>query len=192
MGCPPQTKWRCQTHRRRRGPRRITGKTLCAAAKEQAQAYFSPTQVGVACPLGLDAAVHTCRAWTKRHASNNHKCLLKLDFENAFNCVDRNQFLHKCRETFPGLAKWAHWCYRAESNLQFGSHTIASATGVQQGDPLGPLLFAVAIHDLAADLSRQLPNGLQLDLDIFYLDDGVLAGDVEAVSAALQLIQSRG
>ena len=97
--------------------RRITGKALRTTAKEDAQAYFASLQVGVACPLGVDAAVHTCRAWTKRHSGNSHKCLLKLDFENASNSVDRDQLLQKCREIFPGLAKWAHWCYRAETNL---------------------------------------------------------------------------
>ena len=42
--------------------RRLTGKCLCATVKEEAKAYFAPLQVGVACPLGVDAAVHGSRA----------------------------------------------------------------------------------------------------------------------------------
>ena len=63
---------------------------------------------------------------------------------------------------------------------------------MQQGDPLGPLLFSLAIHPLAtklASLGRSRP-GRQLDLVVFYLDDGVLCGSVEAVSEALALLHA--
>ena len=46
--------------------RRITGKCLCAAVREEARAFFPPAQLGVACPSGVDAAVHAARAWTTR------------------------------------------------------------------------------------------------------------------------------
>ena len=32
------------------------------------------------------------------------------------------------------------------STLYFGGSVLNSAEGVQQGDPLGPLLFCLAIH----------------------------------------------
>ena len=70
--------------------------------------------------------------------------------------------------------------------MQFGGTALQSAAGVQQGDPLGPLLFASALQPLALEL-RQGP----LDLAVFYLDDGVVAGDVSAVSAALLHVQQR-
>ena len=34
----------------------------------------------------------------------------------------------------------------------FGDYIISSATGVQQRDPLGPVLFSLAIHSLASEL----------------------------------------
>ena len=44
---------------------------------------------------------------------------------------------------------WATWCYQHPSSLYFGGRTvIPSAAGVQQGDPLGPLLLAAAIQPL--------------------------------------------
>ena len=57
-------------------------------------------------------------------------------------------------------------------------------SGVQQGDPLGPLLFSAGVQPLAADL-RSGP----VDLSVFYLDDGVLAGSLAAVSGALTKLQ---
>lgn len=79
------------------------------------------------------------------------------------------------------------WCHQHLSSLRFGAAAIQSAGGVQQGDPLGPLLFATAIHTLTQDL-RAGP----LDLALFYLDDGIGAGDVAAVGAALAHIRTRG
>ena len=46
----------------------------------------------------------------------------------------------------PGLARWAEWCYGRPSKLFFDGAIIKSEVGVQQGDPLGPLLFALALQ----------------------------------------------
>ena len=92
----------------------------------------------------------------------------------------------------PGLSRWVEWCYGASANLSFGKFCLDNQCGVQQGDPLGPLLFSLALHPLAlklADLGRNGNPGLPLDLCAFYLDDGVFAGDIKAVSEALTLLQ---
>ena len=70
------------------------------------------------------------------------------------------------------------------SNLQFDKVILHSSTGVQQGDPLGPLLFAAGVQLLAAGL-RASP----VDFTSFYLDDGVLAGSVDSVATALAQLQ---
>ena len=51
-------------------------------------------------------------------------------------------------------------------------------------------LFAVAIQELVTKL-KSTQDG-RLDLNVFYLDDGVLAVDARAVSAALQFLQANG
>ena len=110
--------------------------------------------------------------------------VVKIDFQNAFKTISREAVLGEAREHFPALARWVTWCYQSPSNLQFGDAILQSSTGVQQGDPLGPLLFSAGVEPLAAGLKQG-----SVDFSIFYLDDGVLAGSLADVSDALTKLQ---
>ena len=117
--------------------------------------------------------------------------MLIFEFKNAFNTVDRAEVLAKLQQFFLGVSRWAQWCYGQHSRLYFGNMDLASATGVQQGDPIGPLLFACSIHPLVLKLEHLFREGIQVDPDgvvLFYLDDGVLCGDVQTVAASLEII----
>ena len=60
---------------------------------------------------------------------------------------------------------------------------------MQQGDPLGPLLFAMVIQQLVNAVREACPN---LSLNCWYLDDGVIAGSAKDVLKALEIIQRLG
>eukprot|EP00435_Cladocopium_sp_Y103_P009537 s556_g2.t1 len=138
--------------------RRLTAKCLMEVVRDDARQQFAPVQLGVATPGGAEAAVHAARHWHDRNKGQSRKVLVKLDFKNAFSV--------------PASCSG----FRRLSVSSFGS----------LGDPLGPLLFACALHPLAIDL-RQGP----LDLAFFYFDDGVIAGDVASVGAALAHISAK-
>ena len=121
--------------------RRLVSKCLSKVSQRHASEHLVPLQVGVGLPLGTEAAVRTLRSWFHRHAEEGDKVVLNIDFENAFNCVDRQTIIQQCRLHFPELSPWVEWCYMEPSLLQFGARTIKSESGVQQGDPLGPLLL---------------------------------------------------
>ncbi|CAE1249357.1 unnamed protein product [Acanthosepion pharaonis] len=57
---------------------------------------------------------------------------------------------------------------------------ISSATGIQQRDPLGPLLFAMAIDGVARSIASPF--------NIWYLDDATLGESIEAVAADLRRV----
>lgn len=97
-------------------------------------------------------------------------CLLKLDFRNAFNSIRRDIILKEVLAKAPSVYPLAFSAYRFPSLLFYGSNTIMSAEGVQQGDPLGPLLFCLGIHDLISSLGSQFK--------VFCLDDGTLGGSL--------------
>ena len=69
------------------------------------------------------------------------------------------------------------------SHLYFGTDTLSSERRVQQGDPLGPLLFSLAIHPLLVKLEEgRSDSGLQLAYS--YLVDLTLVGEQVATAEA--------
>ena len=72
-------------------------------------------------------------------------------------------------------------CYSALSSLYFHATIISSAEGVQQGDPLGPLLFCLVIFPLTQMLC--------FEFRIFYLDDATLGGNEVDVCDDFKMIE---
>ena len=70
-----------------------------------------------------------------------------------------------------------------------GSDTILSCCGVQQGDPLGPLGFAITLQPIVERIKAEVPG---LILNSWYLDDGTLMGSAEDLAKALNIIESDG
>ena len=106
--------------------------------------------------------------------------LVKLDRKNAFNTIRRDHFLKACFLRAPTLYQLAQHAYAAPSDLLFGSDIIQSQTGIQQGDPLGPLLFAFGVDEVASNVSTPL--------NIWYLDDAKLGGFFDCVRKILDFI----
>ena len=84
--------------------RRLTAKCLCNDVRVPARDFLCPLQVGVATRHGTEAVVHTARQWVQRHAGIPDQVLLKIDFSNAFNTVDRAALLRETRLRLPGLS----------------------------------------------------------------------------------------
>ena len=178
--------------------RRLTGKSLAAMTGPMLRDHFEPVQIGVGSKSGAEALVHSVRQWLGRNHAEPGKVLVTVDIENAFNTVSRSAFLQEIRRVLPGLVPWSDFCYLRDARLLLGDRMLMSMRGVQQGDPLGPALFALAIHgailETRAEVERLFPG--ELEICAFFLDDGTLAGSAEAVSHFVGLFrdasQARG
>ena len=85
---------------------------------------------------------------------------------NAFNSLRRDSFLYVARVRTPGLYSFLWHAYSSPTRLFFGEEGFASETGIQQGDPIGPALFALSVDEAA--------RGVQSEFNVWYLDDATL------------------
>ena len=105
----------------------------------------------------------------------------KLDFRNAFNTLNRCNMLDSVQSLIPELYHICLLAYQDPSILFSGTKTILSCEGVQQGDPLGPFLFSIAIQPLLTDIKSDLRFG--------YLDDVTLGGPSNTVDDDIQRLR---
>ncbi|KAF2878652.1 hypothetical protein ILUMI_27520 [Ignelater luminosus] len=138
--------------------------------REDVGNYFRPHQVGFATQHRCEAAIHAVRTFANA-PKNVGKVLLKIDYKNAFNSVERDIMLQEVSKKTPSLFPFLWQCYSSSTDLLFGNQVIPSL--VQQGDPAGPMTFSLAIQPIIDELKSEL--------NVFYLDDGTLSDDPEVV-----------
>ena len=73
-------------------------------------------------------------------------------------------------ELAPDILPFVHSAYFSPSSLYCGNDILQSSEGVQQGDPLGPLLFCPSLYHLQSQMRSEFC--------ILYLDDVTLGGNV--------------
>ncbi|GJU92464.1 putative reverse transcriptase domain-containing protein [Tanacetum coccineum] len=150
--------------------RRLVSKVAMKGVGKEMSKYLSDFQFGVGMSGGTEAILHSVNRELSEYHNDGSLAMLTVDFSNAFNLVDRSTLLHEA------------------SRLYIGDIHIWFATGVQQGDSLGPLLFALILHPLL----HKIKDSCKLLLHAWYLDDGTVIGDSEEVARVLDLIKVSG
>ena len=123
----------------RRLATKIGARPLSAALGSE----LSPVQLGFSCKGGCEAAVHAARRYLRD--CSHRRVLLKIDMRNAFNSLRRDKFLAVARSRAAGMYRLLWQAYSSPTKLFFGEEGLKSESGIQQGDPFGPALFALAV-----------------------------------------------
>jgi hypothetical protein len=147
------------------------------------QELLGERQVGVSAKGGGEAAIHLTRQVWERHVAEEDYVIFKVDMRNAYNRVFRRIFLERVRLDLPGMYRYAFLLYGEVSNMTFGQWLISSEEGAQQGCSLAALLFSLCLMPLVEEMQLEFP---ELDLNLWYIDDGTLAGKVGVVAEAFE------
>ena len=104
-------------------------------------------------------------------------------------------FLKGVEELFPTLLVWDSYCYGGEPAYFWTGETILRrVAGAQQGDSLGPLLFAFALQPVILEPRKQLQitsksegNDTRDVFNVWHLDDGYMIAKHELRSGLLNV-----
>ena len=177
--------------------RRQFGRLYCRSHKVQFSALLeSANQFGVAVPGGAERL-----ATLAQLIYDAGGVLLDIDSRNAFNEVDRAACLAQAALHVPDAYHYATNLYGAGAlpPLLFAvagrpePEIILSRQGVQQGDPLGPLLFALTLLPIMRDLKEAFPHlvvgGYLDDLIVGIMLERTLPQHLQVTSEAFKWLQ---
>ena len=152
--------------------RRLVAKTLARQFGTAVEAACAPFQFALSTRAGVDCVGHTVKAATE---ANQRMTVLSVDGIGAFDHVLRAAMLSKLKQV-PGLHNLLLFVRQAHSSpssyawedAERQRHSIGQHEGGEQGDPLMPLLFSLAIHDALEEVQAELEDG---ELLFAFLDD---------------------
>lgn len=172
---------------------KLAAKAIQLAAAGHLSNVFTPQrQFGVAVSKGAEIMGHAAREAFGQGAS-----LFKLDFTNAYNSISReviaaalekdtSEAALRIRLHFDRRYPRKGWCPRLAVRLKTGVEWVEARTGIQQGDPLGPALFAYGLSEVMAR-ARQGLDPTEVS-DLAYLDDVVLIGEIRHTIRAAEAV----
>ena len=169
-------------------PSRLLGRAICRARAAEISAGLVPLQLGV----GVNDSASLMAQAVRRHliANGDHVVLL-VDIVNAFGSISRDAIRRSVVDM--GFS----WLLPTFDQL-YGGHAahsvpmsngrvaqVAQVEGVNQGCPLGPVLFAVGLHPALKKASAAAEAS---GTSVFaYLDDGAIVGELDSVIAVFHV-----
>ena len=175
---------------------RIAAGVIISARASEIKRAVGPNQLAFHTPNGCEIAVHTARAVFREGKAGTGCCITVADAKNAFNSVLRDGehgVLEAVREAVPALLPLAHLMYGASNKVIYSSKgdprplLINADRGVTQGDPLGPILYMIAVAPAYEETRAAHPDAV-IVLDA---DDTIILSRIDAAARAIETLQQR-
>ncbi len=159
--------------------RRLVAKVASYLVQDEMTRLLLPRQLGYGVRGGSEAAIHAARHYLAN--MSNDEAVVKICFNNAFNSLKRDRMLEAVHDLCPVLYPYVYSAYSAPSDLHWGNKTLQSAEGLQQGDPLAPLLFCLTLH-------RHYQQ-LKSEFCLQHVDHVILGGNLESLLHDIRVME---
>jgi hypothetical protein len=118
--------------------------------------------------------------------------LVRIDYQNAFNTMLRSAILQTLARRAPEILVYVHWAYGRPScpwvvGSEDSAAPILSSAGMQQGDPMGLLLFALPLLTLLEEAIAAVVNAHLVAVH----DDVTLVGRPNRVQTLYRASETR-
>jgi hypothetical protein len=140
--------------------------------------YLLGYQVSTVAAAGTEILVLSFREKLQQFVHDPDKVALRADAANAFKSMSRADILERACEHAPPAVRFFHTIYSGHPYVVAGMILLLSHQGTQQGDPLGMLLFPLALQTLALHVQSES----DLELNLWYADDGTLVRSIGEVA----------
>ena len=162
---------------------------LCALSTAQNAAdLLAPLQIGVGISGGAEIPGHSLRP----DFCNPDVVTVQVELQNAFNLANHDDMVHAVADKLPSLLPYVLMAYQQRSPRVIqqadGSHEVLwSEAGVRQGDPMGPLLFALTYQPTLHAAQEHAADAIVTACH----DDTYLQGEEDAVVVGARRMMSR-
>ena len=86
------------------------------------------------------------------------------------------------------MFQWTKWSLNTKNLLVCQDQNLYGVRGVQQGSPLGPLFFSLALQEVLSKLRPLFENRPEC-WKIWYIDDGTIYGTLELLELVLTRLE---
>ena len=163
----------------------VAAKLVVRGQRKRILEAVGETERGFAVSGGTESVAHSLRAVLTLAPA---QVVIKTDVSNAFNSLNRQEVLDAALEV-PALLPLARLLYGGNTQVIFlgrrahKRYSIWTRRGSTQGDPLGGVLFSIALAKaVKGTLERHGADGVQI---VGVADDRYIVGPPEAAFAAL-------